>query len=927
MWDHFAMLGRVRDGVEEARVGRLAFDVLRGGEGNGCPDKFYKRRRGVAGRGRDGLEEVDDDAALAKIIADIRRRMRTHAKWSVSEVVEPATAATEPESVDVDALRHASVAASVHIDDRNRKRHKSVLVADASMREGNNVAGDSSMVGPVVDSRKWAKGDGCLIECVAVAPSVVGCDATITKRMRENAPSTNSHATVGETVNLSNALASDGSPTTDSAQPQQLQLQLQLQQHTSFNKALKAALDLYHSNHTVLKNNNNPAPPVPPPFLSHSEECTIKTALAFVIAKARIRNRKDNETSSSGVRGGRAHLPSMDGNADGSRKSSFNLARDPIDSIAAADGTRGIHSVDSSRPTLGLGGKPSSLLGGLLSPPPSRLFTLSSSRHPTNNNGANKNDLELGRKLKHVQDVLKLAVSAVLPLYRGALEVNGCDLPYVSSARSSSSVSKNDDATTLEQQSDDEAVSMKDNDAYFLGRRPCAVYDFEAAVEPSAVLNSGPFLSQPSNGADRHYQATLDGLCQHVIIRLSTLIRDEAMQSSSGELQICAWRVSTANSAIESIRNNFSGKSKGGSNDDNSFYVNGGTQAVVTDKGSTTIAMPYGKQVNKHGGSSIVRDAIVKLIYNDLIGDACHHRSRSSHTQQRSNSSSFARKYVERRIEKVMAVCHVLHRLLFLDKDCCLGTECVVVICSILSDLYLNQYSGTRFNNCDTFDGLDLKDGESKLGKTRHSSSMVEMRRQNHHIQKDGRNYQIVSSRWSDSYSASNIIERHERRCQSVDIPARRRCSSPNRDIASTNKIVLPLPHIGDVLAVNLLRLLEGAAAIRLHHRQESVLSTCQASSRTDENYMVDNASSMAATEVLAEIRSTIRHDLIIPLHVEDGAKFYYNKKICSDEDIRGARRGKNAGDVLVLLQPGAKMMLRLHLFDLMTKIALYERL
>ena len=256
-----------------------------------------------------------------------------------------------------------------------------------------------------------------------------------------------------------------------------------------------------------------------------------------------------------------------------------------------------------------------------------------------------------------------------------------------------------------------------------------------------------------------------------------------------------------------------------------------------------------------------------------------------------------------------------------------------MVVCSILSDLYLNQYCGKRFNVGETCEGTDVSNGAFKFGENRPSDSTVEEHRQHHHIQKEKGKYQVVSSRWSDLYSASNINAKHERRRQSVDIPVQRRCNGPNRtrsqscnEIAGTNKIELPLRRIGDVLAVNLLCLLEGAAAIRLHHRQERVLSSCHASCRADEDYLFDNASSMAATEVLTEIRSTIEHDLLIPLHIEDGAIFFYNEKIRSAEDVHDARGDKNGGDVLVLLQPGAKMMLRLHLFDLMTKIALYER-
>ena len=57
MWCHFAKLGAKKNLAEEARVGRVVFDILKRG------GKFYRRR--VRGGRDDGLEELRDDAALA----------------------------------------------------------------------------------------------------------------------------------------------------------------------------------------------------------------------------------------------------------------------------------------------------------------------------------------------------------------------------------------------------------------------------------------------------------------------------------------------------------------------------------------------------------------------------------------------------------------------------------------------------------------------------------------------------------------------------------------------------------------------------------------------------------------------------------------------------------------------------------------------
>ena len=97
---------------------------------------------------------------------------------------------------------------------------------------------------------------------------------------------------------------------------------------------------------------------------------------------------------------------------------------------------------------------------------------------------------------------------------------------------------------------------------------------------------------------------------------------------------------------------------------------------------------------------------------------------------------------------------------------------------------------------------------------------------------------------------------------------------------------------------------------------------------------MLEKVTSMAATEVLTEIRSNINNvELITPLHVEEAATFYYNDRMKSKAAAaahhRASRRGSggnNTAAETVLLLPGAKMMMRLHLFDLMHKLSLYEQ-
>ena len=105
----------------------------------------------------------------------------------------------------------------------------------------------------------------------------------------------------------------------------------------------------------------------------------------------------------------------------------------------------------------------------------------------------------------------------------------------------------------------------------------------------------------------------------------------------------------------------------------------------------------------------------------------------------------------------------------------------------------------------------------------------------------------------------------------------------------SNTKNSLPLvPLIGVVLVVNSLRLLESAAAIRLHHRQQQAVSSPSSSSHSSSSShgvdrgMLDRMDSMEATEVLTDIQSITdpTRELMLPLDVEDEAAFYYNDKL-----------------------------------------------
>lgn len=520
----------------------------------------------------------------------------------------------------------------------------------------------------------------------------------------------------------------------------------------SFNDILKTALASYSSN-TRKKHTNNSLPPVPPPFLSHEENCTIRTALAFVLAKAKNKERSNMS------------LPSR------------------ITPEAVENTMRRV-STDAPPQTDDSGSQDHSpLLGGLLALPPRDCAPIGQ----MNLNESNSM-IVLERELKHVRDVMNLAVSALLPLYK---------------------------SSTLNAQSNQT-------------QRQCAVYDYESAAKPSS---------------ERHL-ASFDGLCRHIIGRLSSIVNDEAL------------RRKLANESPVTLR-------KGSCHDD---------QMDLSINAS-----------EEEGSNDIVRDAVAQL-QMDFMFDSFRHSSKS--VQQ---------------IHQILASCHVLHRLLLLDENCTsIGSDCVAVACTILTDLYHDKCIGGTIDGESSTEFRQLGGFEAQNDKEKH---------------------QVVPSRWSYNPS-SYIVNREERRTQAVyalsqqchpsgpSLIGMKRPSSPSQNDESSDYQPMQLPRLGDVLAVNLLRLLEGASAIRLHfHRRYTGQNSGFVARKI--------ATSAAAAEVLQEIRSKTDDDLLMPIHTNDAASIYYHETL----NTQDPRAGK-----VYHLRPGAKMMLRIHLFGLIQKLSIYEQ-
>ena len=544
----------------------------------------------------------------------------------------------------------------------------------------------------------------------------------------------------------------------------------------SFNDILKSAVASYASN-TQKKYTINPPPSMPPPFLSHEENCTLRTALAFAMAKARNKGKINNNTSLP--RGSTSHAVE---NAEGKRVSADRLGE-------------GIQ-------TNGLGSHHHSpLVGGLLALPPRTCPSIGQM-----NLNASNTKIELDRELKHVRDVMNLAVSTLLPLYKSTLQLKSDERPGVN------------------------------------GQSQCAVYDYESAGKPSSLR--GCQFQLPASG--RHL-ASLDGLCRHIIARLSSIVNDKALRRKLRNQPTSAMMPNSL------------------SQDDHAEFSNNAETNAPEVK------------------TDIVRNAVAQLQMDFMI-DTFRHSSDPA-----------------QQIHQIMASCHVLHRLLLLDENCTIiGSDCVAMACTILTDLYHNKRIGGRDDG-----------GSNQLRQ------MEGFRQAQEH---DGKGkHQVATSRWSYPASSYNT-NREERRKQAL-CAISQRCNSngpltgmkrsANQSYSESDGYQpIQLPRLGDVLAVNLLRLLEGASAVRLHFHRRYAGNNGHA-------FASKAATSAAAAEVLQEVRTNTDHDLLMPIHINDAATVYYHEKMNSQERCVGT---------VDHLRPGAKMMLRIHLFGLTQKLSMYEQ-
>lgn len=575
---------------------------------------------------------------------------------------------------------------------------------------------------------------------------------------------------------------------------------------SSFNEALKSALCTYASS-SALRSSNNPPPPVAPPFLSHQEESTLRTALAFVLIRAKNKKRRVTTTSKvveSSTAIGMSAKASLIGPIVSSQK--MPLAHAGFGRITGRLCLPPSQEAEEMH-------KNSTLFGGLLSRPRKQGAL---GQHVSESNAM----VAFERELNHIRDIMKLALSSVLPLYEGALETD------------------NEASIIIDDCSD---TSKGENQANNAGngtskRLPSSVYDFEASYNPQCT---GPANSTFSR---------LDGLCHNAATRLTRLIND-ALLASKFEQRTKISNRRKNNLTIEKTT-------------DGNTNVN--TETSCTNPGQTR---DYRLQPQN---KNTIRDEIMKLFYA-CFEEAYHYQYMDGDCDNMRIATS--------RIEKIMATCHVIHRLVFFDRSNSFSAECIVAASQTLSDLYNDNYYGASSETTDMSTIISAQPSRNRV--------------------------QVVRPNWL-AKTTSYLNDRNERRGRAIDAifprtmtvagggGSKRKNTHLDEDIRNNSNA---LPDSADVLAVNLLRLLECVSDIRLRHQQN-----------------VSPHHPNAATQIINKIRSTGAADLTMPIHLDEAASFYLRESHAFNDSNKPQ-----------LLGPCAKLMLRVHFFGLVKKLSELE--
>mmetsp|Transcript_6878 Transcript_6878/g.10134 ORF Transcript_6878/g.10134 Transcript_6878/m.10134 type:complete len:306 (+) Transcript_6878:1449-2366(+) len=302
-----------------------------------------------------------------------------------------------------------------------------------------------------------------------------------------------------------------------------------------------------------------------------------------------------------------------------------------------------------------------------------------------------------------------------------------------------------------------------------------------------------------------------------------------------------------------------------------------------------------------------------------------------------------------------MAICTLFNRIIYFDSS--ISTELIHVIGDLLQCLYRDGGGVHDDGSSDSSSDANEAGGYSGGSGQTVSSWWWKFLYDDSDKVKEGNQY-------DSHHQPTNDFLRRRRRgrhVQSNDISSR--APSSLSTPSSSSSSFVQQPNIADVLAVNLLHLLEGIATVRLCQQQQQSQHPSSSSLQHNQQQYHNPSVSKTASDLLHEIKVACGYELVLPIQICDLANFYYKcrlgqqckttymaiqKKIQQQQQQNNKMAAKSLDTIEIhkrhkhdmdrtaaaatmaigkgkCLDPGGKIMLRLFLFDLIQRLSLYH--
>ncbi len=626
--------------------------------------------------------------------------------------------------------------------------------------------------------------------------------------------------------------------------------------------------------------------------MTKDDESILKSALAFVVLKRRLKAKQQGLSSSSLTSPSSSSLPYFT-----STSSSQSLSKELKEQTGQDDGGKGEESRNGSH-CLNDDGNTKTVFD-----PNEQLCVVHDSEEQEilpflngrlNNNGRrNRSKSNRISCPKHLETMLQVAKSTTLSLYSSKInkyfrsnnddrvdhnqndnhqqqEQHSQQPPSLSTTSSESTTATNiitsssssSSSTTTTTSSSTTTTSLDPSKNYSL------IYDYKTASIQKIISSNYNHFSLSSY---YHTYAVLDGILLHIA---------STFRSTSN----------TTSSTISSIR------------------------TLSTFSTTTTSYENKNEYFENHPSSyAIIFTFMIQNLLQPLVSI-----TNSTSTTSTNNSSMINQQ--QQHIQNILSTCTILHRLVIFDTS--LSFCCIIGICKILKFLYYNggcgdcgEGTGMGTNHdsnssengdyCvnDDDDGIDcVVDGVKEEGQDEYSDIV--------NVLLDGYNKQERND--NDGGSPIHDINDNVEKCQSIQVQ--------------------------DVLTVNLIILLEQIIGMSI------LLLTDHNTARTTSATPNTNGQSKAGWigDILSILNMHLGPELMIPVSTNDMARLYVSHECQSDVKNHYYKRSWNGdhrnGDddhdvdkqkyKIVLhygLNVGAKMMLRLFIYDIVQKLSFHN--